>query len=260
MDLSFLHESPFSQLAALLMVASILGLAALRLKQPLIIAFIGTGLLVGPGGMGVATAGDPLLVTLSELGIALLLFMVGLKLDLGLIKRLGVIALIVGMGQVILTTVAGAALCLLFGFEPVAALFIGLCLAFSSTIIVVKILTDSRAIDSLYGRIALGVLIVQDFVVILAMVLVAGAGEEGGKIDPAVLGDIALRFAALAVATGLFMRFAARHLARLLARDSELMIIAALGLAAGLAALCHHMGLGRELGGLLAGIALASTP
>ncbi len=255
-----IQSSLFYQLAALLVLAGIMGFIALKLRQPLVVAFIALGLIAGPGGLGLVNGGGHFIETLAELGITLLLFMVGLKLDVGLIKRLGPAALTTGLIQVILTTLLGGTMILLLGYSFQAAFLAGIALSFSSTIIVVKLLSDKRAIDSLYGKMALGILIVQDIVVILAMVAITALGspEEGAGME--TYGLVALKIFVLMVLTGMFIRFIANPLTRNLSRAPELMMIFAIGLAAVMAAICHYMELSKELGGLLAGVALASTP
>ncbi|MCB9990407.1 MAG: cation:proton antiporter [Rhodospirillales bacterium] len=256
--IEIVQASLFYQLATLLLLASLLGFIALKLKQPLLVAFIALGLLTGPGALGLVDHGDHFIETLAELGITLLLFMVGLKLDIGLIRRLGPAAMTAGLAQVILTALLGGGLLLLMGNGLMTAILGGIALSFSSTIIVVKLLSDKRAIDSLYGKMALGILIVQDIAVIMAMVTLAALGGNESGLASYLM--IAVKIAILAAGTGLFIRFIATPLTHSLSRAPELMMIIAIGLAAVMAAFCHYLGLSKELGGLLAGIALASTP
>jgi Kef-type K+ transport system membrane component KefB len=251
--------SVFYEVAALLALGAAAGLVALVLHQPLIVGLIGAGIIAGPAVLGVARS-DAHIDLLAELGIAVLLFLVGLKLDIRLIRSLGAVALATGLGQVTFTAVIGFGLCLLLGLDTVTSIYVAVALTFSSTIIIVKLLSDKREIDSLHGRIALGFLIVQDIVVVLAMVVVsamaAGAGEAtalGGLLRVAAGG------AAMLLLVGLVIRFAAEPLTARLARAPELLAGFAIGWAALLAALGDAIGIGKEIGGLLAGVALAST-
>lgn len=257
-------ESVFYQIVAILVLASVLGFVAVRFKQPLIVAFIAAGIVSGPDMLNIVGAqNQDFIETLAEFGIALLLFMVGLELDLRLIRSMGRSALMIGIAQIGLTTFVGLALCLALGFSLSAAGLIGLALSFSSTIIAVKLLSDARAVDSLHGRMALGILIVQDIAVILAMIVVTtlAGGEQsdspaaGDNIAPLVAGVFALFTFAF-----LFIRYAANPITRILARHSELMTVTCITFAVLMAALCDHLHLSRELGGLLAGMMLASTP
>jgi Kef-type K+ transport system membrane component KefB len=252
--------SVFYEVAALLVLGAAAGLLALLLRQPLIVGLIGAGILAGPAALGVARF-DEHIALLSELGIAVLLFLVGLKLDIGLVRSLGPVALATGLGQVAFTAGIGFLLCLALGLDPLTSLYVAVALTFSSTIIIVKLLSDKREIDSLHGRIALGFLIVQDIVVVLAMVVVsamaAGAGEATAL---AGLARVVAGGGAMLLAVGLVIRFVAGPLTARLARAPELLAGFAIGWAALLAAIGDYVGLGKELGGLLAGVSLASTP
>ncbi|MEM8704032.1 MAG: cation:proton antiporter, partial [Pseudomonadota bacterium] len=145
----------FYEIAALLVLAAGVGFVGLLLRQPLIVSFIAVGILAGPSVLDIAKS-DEHIDLLAELGIAVLLFLVGLKLDLKLVRTLGPVALMTGLGQVIFTTVFGFLIGLALGLGPVTSLYVAVALTFSSTIIIVKLLTDKREIDSLHGRIALG--------------------------------------------------------------------------------------------------------
>jgi len=250
-------ESVFSEVAALLMLASVAGLLGLALRQPIIVSFIAVGLLAGPSGLDLARTVEPIEL-LAELGVAVLLFLVGLKLDLGLVRSVGPVALTTGLGQVLFTSVLGFAIGLGLGLSPLASLYVAVALTFSSTIIIVKLLSDKREIDSLHGRIALGFLIVQDLGVVVAMAALSafGVGEGPFKQVTSALGGALLLGAGLAA----FMRYAAEPLLHRLVRVPELLVAAAIGWAAVLAAVADSLGLSKELGGLLAGVSLASTP
>jgi len=250
----------FYEIAALLVLAAGVGFVGLMLRQPLIVSFIAVGILAGPSALNIARS-DEYIDLLAELGIAVLLFLVGLKLDLNLVRTLGPVALMTGLGQVAFTTIFGFLIGLALGLDPVTAIYVAIALTFSSTIIIVKLLSDKREIDSLHGRIALGFLIVQDIVVVLAMIMLSAIGV-GAQSDSA-LADILSVFgygALMLVAIGLFIRYLANPLMERLSRSPELMISFAIGWAALLAALGHYFGFGKELGGLLAGVSLASTP
>ncbi len=251
----------FYEIAALLVLAAVVGFIGLLLRQPLIVSFIAAGILAGPSVLGIAQSSE-YIDLLAELGIAILLFLVGLKLDIKLMRELGPVAVTTGLGQVGFTSFFGFLIGLALGFDWVTSLYVGVALTFSSTIIIVKLLSDKKEIDSLHGRIALGFLIVQDLVVVLAMIALSVTGQTAAAEEQG-LGDAALIFAygvALLGSVLLFIRYAATPLVTRLARSPELLIGFAIGWAALLAAVGHYLGFGKELGGLLAGISLASTP
>jgi Kef-type K+ transport system membrane component KefB len=252
--------SPFTELALLLMLAAGLGTLGLMLRQPLIVAFIAVGLLAGPSALDIVKS-DEQIALLSELGIAVLLFLVGIKLDIKLIRSLGVVSIVTGLGQVGFTAFFGYLIGLALGLGHITSLYVAVALTFSSTIIIVKLLSDKREIDALHGQIALGFLIVQDLVVVLAMVVLSaigiGAGDHGhgGSVATVLGAGLALLAAVI-----LFVRYGATPLTEKLAHAPELLVIFAIALAAAVAAIGDAVGLGKEVGGLLAGVALASTP
>ena len=250
----------FYEITALLVLAAVAGFIGLALRQPLIVSFIAVGILAGPSGLDIAQSEEHIDL-LAELGIAILLFLVGLKLDLKLVRTLGTVALMTGLGQVLFTSVFGFAIAMALGLDAATSAYLAVALTFSSTIIIVKLLSDKREIDSLHGRIALGFLIVQDLVVVIAMITLSAIGA-GGAGDGAATGFLSVvgYGGAMLVAVGLFIRFAATPLVERLAKAPELLVSFAIGWASLLAALGYYLGFGKELGGLLAGVSLASTP
>jgi Kef-type K+ transport system membrane component KefB len=252
----------FYEIAALLVLAAGVGFVGLLLRQPLIVSFIAVGILAGPSVLDIARSEEQIDL-LAELGIAVLLFLVGLKLDFNLVRTLGPVALVTGLGQVVFTTVFGFLIALAMGIDAVTALYIAIALTFSSTIIIVKLLSDKRDIDSLHGRIALGFLIVQDVVVVVAMIALSAIGVGGAAEGDGALGDVLLVLGygvAMLAFVILFIRYVADPLVERLSRAPELLVSFAIGWAALLAAVGHYLGFGKELGGLLAGVSLASTP
>ncbi|MEA3219402.1 cation:proton antiporter [Immundisolibacter sp.] len=245
----------FNETAALLVLGAALGFVGQWLRQPLIVAFIVAGIVAGPDVLGVVSSAVHVQV-LGELGVAVLLFLVGLKLDPGLLRTLGPVALVTGSAQVLLTALAGAGVALGLGMPVRTAAIIGLALTFSSTIIVIKLLWDKGEVDSLHGRLALGLLIAQDLLVVVLMGLLAGLrGESQGGLWQALVGGLVLLATVL-----LFTRYLAQGLLARMARSPELLVTFAVAWAALLAGLADALGLGKELGGLLAGVSLASTP
>ncbi|MEX2099882.1 MAG: cation:proton antiporter family protein [Acidimicrobiia bacterium] len=258
-------ETLFGEFTALLLVAALVGALATVLRQPLIVAFIAVGLIVGPSALGLITDAE-VWELLSTVGISLLLFVVGLRLDLDEIRETGPVALLTGLGQVLFTSAVGYAIAIGIGLSPVAALYVAVALTFSSTIIIVKLLSDKREIDALHGRIAVGFLIVQDLVVVIAMIGIsaigAGAGEAGANdASPLRDGLLVVGKGALFVATlALLMRFATAPIFGVLARSPELLVLGAIAWATLFAAGAETLGFSREVGAFLAGVALASTP
>lgn len=250
----------FYEIALLVLLAAGVGFVGLLLRQPLIVAFIAVGILVGPDVFGLVSS-EEFIETLSQISIAVLLFLVGLKLDISLVRNLGKVALATGLGQITFTAFFGFLICLMLGLDPLTSLYVSIALTFSSTIIIVKLLSDKQEIGALHGKIALGFLIVQDIFVVLAMVTLSAIGV-GVSEDTGGAWEVAKVFAGGLFMVGLvvlFIRFIANPLLSQIARSSELMVIFAVGWAISLAAAGDALGFGKELGGLLAGVSLAST-
>jgi len=252
-------ENAFYLTTAVLAVAALVGLLANRARQPLIVAYIVVGVVVGPSVLGWVDEAEPLEL-FAEIGIAILLFLVGLKLDLHLVRTTGRVAVVTGLGQVVFTSVVGFGLALLLGMNPVTALYVAVALTFSSTIIIVKLLSDKRELEELHGRIALGFLIVQDIVVVLVMIVLATTAQGTGRAVPVEIALVLVEGAALAVGLAVLMRWVLPWVLSLVATSTELLVVFAVSWAVSLATLGDWLGFSTEVGAFLAGFALASTP
>jgi Kef-type K+ transport system membrane component KefB len=250
----------YTEVSLILLAAAVLGAIGLLLRQPLIIVYILLGIALGPSGIKLVQSQD-VVDLLAQVGIAILLFLVGLELNPDYVRRIGAVAVATGLGQLSFTIIIGFLLTLLLGKDWLTALYIAIALTFSSTIIIVKLLSDKRELDTLHGRIAVGFLIVQDIAVIVALVAmsVLGGGQAGEQGLAQVLGAIALKLAALGAGMYLAMRYLLGRLLRFLARSPELLLIFAVAWAVGLAALGDWLGFSKELGAFLAGFALSPT-
>lgn len=254
-------ENIFQEFAVLLLIASLISAVILFLRQPLVVAYILVGILVGPSVFGIITFRDEVDL-LAQIGISVLLFVVGLKLDLHLIRTMGAVALATGLGQVIFTSVIGYLLAVAMGFAPVTAIYIAVALTFSSTIIIVKLLSDKREIDALHGRIAVGFLIVQDIVVVLVMIGLTTFGSPYTSAERfwSKLLLLLLKGSAFIVSMGLLMRYVLPRLLHHLASSRELLVLFSISWAVSLAVAGEMLGFSKEIGAFVAGISLASTP
>lgn len=249
---------PFSELALLLMIAALAGALAVRLHQPVLIAYIVMGILVGPAGFGLVNAYDQVDL-LAQVGVAVLLFLVGLKLDLQRVRHIGPVALATGLGQLGFTILFGFMLILVLGKGVMEALYVAVALTFSSTIIIIKLLSDKRELDSLHGRIAIGFLIVQDIAVVLAMMAMSTLRSAATATPWEVAGSLLLRVLAAALLLFVLMRYVLPGVAGAMARSRELLLVFAIGWGTSLAALGEWAGFSKEAGAFLAGFSLAST-
>ncbi|APG24683.1 MULTISPECIES: cation:proton antiporter domain-containing protein [Syntrophotalea] len=255
------HANAFVEIAAILGLATLTGMIGQKLRQPLIIMFLATGILAGPSFLGIIHSYEQIEL-LAHIGIALLLFIVGLKLDLTLIRTTGPVALATGLGQILFTSLIGFLIALALGMAWLNAAYVAVALTFSSTIIIVKLLSDKKEIDSLHGQIALGFLIVQDIAAILALVGLttlgtASASGNGASLLQVLL--IAAKGLGLLGATALLMKFVIPQLAGRLAHSIELLSLFAIAWAVLFGAASEMLGFSKEVGAFLAGVSLAST-
>jgi Kef-type K+ transport system membrane component KefB len=256
--LSLLSQNPFYEFALILFFAALLGAAGQLLRQPLIVMFIALGILVGPAVLDIVRSRDNIHL-LAEIGIVILLFIVGLKLDLRIIQSVGRIALITGLGQVIFTSVIGFFIGIALGFPPLSSFYIAVALTFSSTIIIVKLLSDKKEIDSLHGQIAIGFLIVQDLVVILLMIALSAMTLNP---ETSLSQDMAKTFLSGSILLGLSfvaMKWVIPRLSFFLAKSQEMLTLFAIAWAVTLASAGELMDFSGEVGAFLAGVTLASS-
>ena len=259
-DLLFLRNLGLMFIAA--GVATFIGRFA---RVPGIVAYIIAGLVLGPA-LGVVEV-DYAMETIAEFGIALLLFLVGLELSFDKIKDVGKVALAAGIGQVVFTAAGGYLLCWLLGFGPMDSLFLAVGLTFSSTVVVVKLLDQLGDLNRLYGRIAVGIFLVQDLVVVLVLTLLAGIARGD---------DAAADLTFATVALGVFKAFGGMTLLLLAviaaskfilprpfgwaARSPEVIFLWALCWCFAVVLAAEELGLSLEIGAFLAGISLAQMP
>ena len=255
-----LFDDVFLTIALVLGVAVALGAVGQRLRIPLIITFLATGILAGPGGLGLFGSNSNFEL-LAQIGVALLLFIVGLKLDLNLIKSIGPVALATGLGQIVFTSLIGFVITLSLGLSIVSAAYVSVALTFSSTIIIVKLLSDKKEIESLHGQIALGFLIVQDIVAIIALVTLTTIGADLSQgalpvLNYLIIAGKGVGFLLVAIVLG---KYVIPRLSSRMAQSPELLSLFAISWAIILGSAGEVLGFTKEVGAFIAGVTLAST-
>ncbi len=245
------------EIAIVLLLASVLGIIAKLLKQPTLLAYLATGVVIAYFGF-FNFNNQEILKAFSDIGIMLLLFLVGLEMNYKLIKLVGKESLIGGVVQVLFTALAGFGIANLFGFAYIESIYIAIALAFSSTIVVVQLLSDKKAINSLYGKLSIGFLLVQDFIAILVLVTLSGI-ESGASFSYqglifTVIKGIFLFGAILFLGRNLFP-----YIFNKIAKSSELLFLSSLAWLFVMAAITKEIGFSIEIGGFLAGLALANS-
>ena len=247
----------FAQLSLLIVVVTVVSGLMRLLRQPLIVGYILTGVLLGPAALHVLT-NDAAFSAFSNLGIALLLFIIGLGLNTTVISRLGRVVLFTSIVQMGVTLGAGYLAAMAFGLNRSTALIVGIALMFSSTIIIVKILNDKREQTRLYAQISIGVLLLQDLAASIALVFLA-AGQTGQTSTADILLLLA-RGAALGSVLLLISSHVLTRLSRFIADSQEFLFLFALAWGFGIATLFELAGFSIEVGALFAGVSLGFMP
>lgn len=250
-------SSLFTELSLVIAISAALAALMRALKQPLILGYILAGLLVGPAALNLIHSTETF-QAFSSIGIALLLFIIGLGMSAGELKRLGKVVIITALATLLSVGLAGFAVAEIFHFTRTEAIIIGLSLFFSSTIIIIKILSDKKEQNRLHGQIAIGIILVDDIVATFALLFLA-ASKNGSlsALDIGVLvgkGVLLLGFLALASSKIL------PKISRYMASSQEMLFLFAIAWGFGIATLSQKIGFSIEVGALFAGVSLASSP
>lgn len=253
------------ELGIVVIAAAVVVLLARRVRIPGIVAYLFTGLLLGPA-TGVLSAGDggraghDTIHVIAEVGIALLLFLVGLELSIAKIKDVGRVAVVAGLGQVVFTALGGFGIGLLLGFDAMTSLFIATALTFSSTVVVVKLLDQKKELFALYGRIAVGIFLVQDLVVIVVLTVLTGLGDPDQLTAASLSASLGKAFLGMLGLLGVMLLASRYVLPRpftWIARSSEAVLVWSLCWCFLAVVAAHELGLSPEIGAFVAGMSLA---
>ncbi len=247
----------FVELSLIVGITVIISAIIKLLKQPLIIGYIISGIVVSPYFLNLASSAETIEV-FAQIGITLLLFIVGIGLSPRVIKEVGKVSLITGIGQILFTSLIGFFISLSLGFSVVSSLYICIALTFSSTIIIMKLLSDKKDLDKLYGKISIGFLLVQDlFVIVLLMII--SSFSRGFKTADLSLGLIlgVVSFVGLCI---IFSIFILPKVSKFFAKSQEFLFLFSVGWGLGFAAIFYFFGFSMEIGALVAGIMLSMSP
>ena len=250
-----MHGSLLGELSIIIGIALVLASIMKIFKQPLLIGYILAGIIAGPI-LGLVKNTDTL-DGFSKIGIALLLFIVGLGLNPRVIKELGKVAFITGLIQVGFSVLLGTAIMLVLGKSIAVALVVGVALSFSSTIVGLKLLTDKKEQTRLYGRLAIGVLLAQDILATIALLVLSMQKDGFGFISSTSL----LLKGALIV--GVLFFISTRVLPKItyfVSSNTEYLFLMTIAWGLGIGYLFEFTGFSLEIGALIAGVSLASMP
>jgi len=249
----------FFEIGLILAIATAVAVVMQRLRLPLILGHILTGILVGPIAFDLLRSAQTVEV-FSEFGVTALLFIVGIGLSPRVMRDVGRVALAAGIGQILFTVIFGFLLVRAFGFSLVPSAFIAVALTFSSTIIISKLLSDRNDLEKLYGRIAIGFLLVQDVAAVVILIGVTSFVDASGAPLPEALASLVAKACLMAAVLIVMALWILPRLTRLFATSQEFLFIFSIGWGVGLSALFHQLGLSAEIGALAAGVTLASSP
>ncbi len=253
--ISGLPQNLLFNIGLILIVAAVVSYILKIFRQPLIPAYIIAGVILGPICLGLIEDLE-LIHTISEIGILFLLFIVGMEMDLKKLKKVGWVTIITGILQVGLTFLAGYFVASWLGFDSLNSIYAGLIIAFSSTMIVIKLLYDKEELNTLHGRIIIGVLFVQDILVIIALTIFLGTDT----FTVMSIVPLMLKFIGLVIIAFLVGKFIAKRLFMFAAKSSELLFLLAIAFCFLFALAAHMLGFSIAVGGFLAGLTLASLP
>jgi Kef-type K+ transport system membrane component KefB len=250
-----MEHALFTEISLVVVVAFAIATLTRLLKQPLIIAYIISGLLLGPYVLDLIQSQE-VLSAVSNLGVALLLFIIGLKLNPEEVREVGKPSVAIGIGQFLLTSTFGFLLASVFGYVPGDALYIALALTLSSTIIILKVISDKQDTDKLYAKIAIGFLLVQDIIAAGLLVYVGSVGASESVVVS--MTQSLTMLAAIGSILAIIAHYLLPKLSDFFARSQEFLFIFTLAWGLGVSTLVAMTGLSLEIGALLAGVLLST--
>ena len=247
----------FVQISLVILVVLGVSLVMRILRQPLIIGYILSGIILGPFFLGFLP-GIEAIDVFSEFGIAFLLFIMGLYLSPKVIKEVGKVSVIAGLGQIFLTALIGYLISILLSFSIITSLYIAIVLTFSSTIIILKLLSDKNDLENLYGKISIGFLLVQDFIAIIVLIFISSLSSGGDFFSS--IGLTLLKGTALVLILVLISVYVLSRFQNFFAKSQELLFVFSIAWGLGIASAFYYIGLSIEIGALVAGVLLSVSP
>ena len=249
----------FIEISLLLSITTLITIIVKLLKQPLVVGYILAGVIAGPYFLNLLNSTDELEL-FSKVGIVFLLFIVGLYLSPKLIHEVGRVSLLASIGQIVITSICGFILSLILGIDFIASMYVAIALTLSSTIIILKLISDKKDLQKLYAKITIGLLLIQDIVASLILILITMFSTKNTGSASSLIMLILFKATALGIFIYLFSHFVLPKLVRYLANSSELLFLFSIAWGTSLASLFYLAGFSIEIGALIAGITLSVTP
>ncbi|PIZ50464.1 hypothetical protein COY27_07055 [Candidatus Woesearchaeota archaeon CG_4_10_14_0_2_um_filter_33_13] len=242
----------FVEIGVIVVIAALTAFILRIIKQPQILAYVLVGILITP--VFKLVTNSTIIESMSTIGVAFLLFIVGMEMELKKLKTVTLVSSVGGIIQIILTFVFGYLIAILLGFLNLEAAYIGLMLSFSSTMIVMKLLSDKRELSTLHGRIVVGILLLQDIIAIFALSILTSVNGFSWTI----FGFALLKFSSLFGVAYLFSKFLFPKYFRFAAKNEELLLISSLAVCFIFSLAFQFLGFSVAIGAFVAGIALGN--
>ena len=243
----------FLQLGVVTIIAALFAFLFRLIKQPQILAYVIVGVLITPVLQLVTDL--TIIESMSTIGIAFLLFIVGMEMDLRKLKSVALVSSLGGAIQIIIIFIFGYLISIALGFLSLEAAYIGLIIAFSSTMIVMKLLSDKRELNTLHGRIVVGILLLQDIIAIFALSILTTIND----VSLVLVGTAVLKFLSLFALAFLAGKFVFPYVFKFAARNQELLLISSLAVCFTFSLAFHYLGFSIAIGAFVAGIALGNV-
>ncbi len=250
-------DNIFLQISVLLGIAVSVAFIMRFFKQPLVVAYIVAGLIAGPMALNIMHGDKEMYQSFAQFGVVLLLFVVGLNLNLSHIKNIGKVVIVAGIGQVLFTASIGCLILLGLNFPLLSAFYLAVAITFSSTIIIVKLLSDKKDTQALYGRYTIGLMIIQDIIAIIILIIINSIG-----VEKSVGSAIILFIFKLIVLTGFIIvlaRYVLPGILNKVAQSGEFLFIFTIAWCFAVASLLYWAGFGIEIGAIVAGLSLGAS-
>ncbi|PJA47536.1 sodium:proton exchanger [Candidatus Uhrbacteria bacterium CG_4_9_14_3_um_filter_36_7] len=249
----------FIEISILLAITIGIAFIIRLLRQPLMVAYIIAGIICGPFILNLFKANHEIYSTFAQFGVVLLLFIIGLHLNFNHLKSIGKVSLITGIGQVIFTAGIGTLLLLYLNLPLISAFYLAIAITFSSTIIIMKLLSDKKDTDTIYGRYTIGLMLVQDLIAVL-LVIMFGIQTSAQANGLQTIGFLITKLILVGLILWLFTKYILPKCLDKIAHSSELLFLFTLTWCFGIATLLYVLGFSLEMGAIISGITLSSSP
>ncbi|MBP7842925.1 cation:proton antiporter [Candidatus Woesebacteria bacterium] len=248
----------FIEICVVLALATAVSFVMKLLKQPLIVGYILTGIIAGPYGLNILHAKETLEL-FSKFGVTILLFIIGIHLSPKVIKELGRTSFLVGIGQIIFTSIVGFGIAFFLGLDRIAALYVAIALTLSSTIIILKLISDKGDTHKLYSKLTISLLIIQDLVATFILLFVTSlSSSPQTSVSQSFLPTL-LKTLAMVALFAIVIKFVVPKLMQFASKSQELLFLFSLTWGLGVAYVSTLVGLSIEVGALIAGVAISSS-